>query len=113
VLKGASGQQIAAAVRIMAEGGAILGAGIAPRMLGISSRPGPPASAQGGLTERERDVLALLADGASNAQIARTLGLSLKTVQNYVSRILDKLQVTDRTQAALRARDMNGRDASR
>jgi DNA-binding NarL/FixJ family response regulator len=43
----------------------------------------------------------LLADGASNAQIARALGLSLKTVQNYVSRILDKLQVADRTQAAL------------
>jgi DNA-binding NarL/FixJ family response regulator len=107
VLKGSSGQQIAAAVRAVAEGGAILGAGIAPRMLGISSRPGPLASAQGGLTGRERDVLALLAGGASNAQIARTLGLSLKTVQNYVSRILDKLQVTDRTQAALRARDMS------
>jgi DNA-binding NarL/FixJ family response regulator len=50
-------------------------------------------------------VLALVAEGASNAQIARSLGLSLKTVQNYVSRILDKLQVADRTQAALRARD--------
>ena len=55
-------------------------------------------------------MLALLAGGASNAQIARTLGLSLKTVQNYVSRILDKLQVTDRTQAALRGRDMGARD---
>jgi DNA-binding NarL/FixJ family response regulator len=46
----------------------------------------------------------LLADGASNKQIARSLGLSLKTVQNHVSRILDKLQAADRTQAALRAR---------
>ena len=46
-----------------------------------------------------------MAEGASNAQIARALGLSVKTVQNYVSRILDKLQVADRTQAALRARD--------
>lgn len=46
----------------------------------------------------------MLADGASNAQIARAFGVSLKTVQNYVSRILDKLQVSDRTQAALKAR---------
>ena len=56
------------------------------------------------LTAREREVLDLLADGASNRQIARSLGLSLKTVQNHVSRILDKLQAADRTQAALRAR---------
>jgi DNA-binding NarL/FixJ family response regulator len=105
ILKGSSGQQIAAAVRAVAEGGAILGPGIAPRLLDWPARAAPPA-APGGLTDRERDVLALLAAGASNAQIARTLGLSLKTVQNYVSRILDKLQVTDRTQAALRARDM-------
>jgi DNA-binding NarL/FixJ family response regulator len=105
ILKGSSGQQIAAAVRAVAEGGAILGPGIAPRLLDRPARAAPPA-APGGLTDRERDVLALLAAGASNAQIARTLGLSLKTVQNYVSRILEKLQVTDRTQAALRARDM-------
>jgi len=62
------------------------------------------------LTPREREVLALLAEGANNAQIARALGVSLKTVQNYVSRILDKLQVSDRTQAALKAR---GRPSSR
>jgi DNA-binding NarL/FixJ family response regulator len=114
VLKGSSGQQIAAAVRAVAEGGAILGPGIAPRLLERPSRAAPPSSTvppaavPDGLTDRERDVLALLADGASNAQIARTLGLSLKTVQNYVSRILDKLQVTDRTQAALRGRDLGG-----
>jgi FixJ family two-component response regulator len=50
------------------------------------------------------EVLDLLADGASNQQIARSLGISLKTVQNHVSHILDKLQAADRTQAALRAR---------
>jgi DNA-binding NarL/FixJ family response regulator len=50
-------------------------------------------------------VLILIADGAGNAQIARTRGLSLKTVQNYVSRILDRLQVADRAQAAQRMRD--------
>jgi RNA polymerase sigma factor (sigma-70 family) len=53
------------------------------------------------LTDREQEVLALIAEGTSNAQIARSLGLSLKTVQNYVSRILDKLQLSNRTQAAL------------
>jgi DNA-binding NarL/FixJ family response regulator len=57
------------------------------------------------LTDRERQVLELIAEGMSNAQIARRLDLSVKTVQNYVSRILDKLQVADRTQAALRARE--------
>ena len=56
------------------------------------------------LTTREREVLDLLAEGASNQQIARSLGISLKTVQNQVFRILDKLQAADRTQAALRAR---------
>jgi DNA-binding NarL/FixJ family response regulator len=54
-------------------------------------------------------VLERIAEGASNARIARDLGLSVKTVQNYVSRILDKLQVADRTQAALRARDARPR----
>ena len=47
----------------------------------------------------------MIAEGSSNAQIARALGLSLKTVQNYVFRVLDKLQVTDRTQAAIRAHE--------
>ena len=64
-----------------------------------------PAARDGSLTDRERDVLAMIAEGSSNAQIAHALGLSLKTVQNYVSRVLDKLQVTDRTQAAIRAHE--------
>lgn len=59
----------------------------------------------GWLTDREIDVLDLLAQGQSNATIARSLGLTTKTVQNHVSRILDKLHVSDRTQAALWARD--------
>ena len=105
VLKGAPGEEIASAVRTVAAGGAVFGAGVAGRVLAMSSAT-PPAQDDGkdtGLTERERDVLNLIAEGASNAQIARALGLSLKTVQNYVSRILDKLQLADRTQAALYA----------
>ena len=105
VLKGATGDEIAAAVRTVATGGAVFGAGVAARVLTLTSGADGQAQAQkDGLTDREREVLALLADGSSNAQIARSLGLSLKTVQNYVSRILDKLQVADRTQAALQAR---------
>jgi DNA-binding NarL/FixJ family response regulator len=107
VLKGASGDEIAAAVRTVAAGGAVFGAGVASRLLAR-----PPGRSPGlanpsrpdDLTAREREVLDLLADGTSNQQIARSLGISLKTVQNHVSRILDKLQAADRTQAALRAR---------
>lgn len=105
VLKGATGEQIAVALRTVAAGGAVFGAGVANQVLHLTSPPARPVGGMGGsgLTEREREVLALIAGGASNTQIARSLGLSLKTVQNYVSRILDKLQVSDRTQAALRA----------
>ena len=106
ILKGASAGEITAALRTVAAGGAVFGPGIASRLLARTpTRPSdqvPPA--QDDLTAREREVLDLLADGASNRQIARSLGVSLKTVQNHVSRILDKLQAADRTQAALRAR---------
>jgi DNA-binding NarL/FixJ family response regulator len=105
VLKGATGEEIAQAVRTVAGGGAVFGAGVAAQVLSLTSSSTPTIDnrAVTGLTEREREVLAFIAEGASNAQIARALGLSLKTIQNYVSRVLDKLQVSDRTQAALRA----------
>jgi DNA-binding NarL/FixJ family response regulator len=110
VLKGASGAEIAAAVRTVAAGGAVFGAGVALQVLATtSSSPSPGAEDPAGLTARERQVLERIAEGDSNARIARELGLSVKTVQNYVSRILDKLQVADRTQAALRARDTRPR----
>jgi DNA-binding NarL/FixJ family response regulator len=105
VLKGAAGEEIVAAVRTVAGGGAVFGAGVAARVLATTTSPVAAPDDPAGLTAREREVLAQLATGASNAQIARALGLSTKTVQNYVSRILDKLQVSDRTQAALRARE--------
>jgi DNA-binding NarL/FixJ family response regulator len=111
VLKGATAAEITAALRTVSAGGAVFGAGIASRMLASRTMSRTPARASASapspyedLTAREREVLDLLAGGASNRQIARSLGLSLKTVQNHVSRILDKLQATDRTQAALRAR---------
>ena len=107
VLKGASADEIAAALRTVAAGGATFGAGVATRLLArtpgrLSGSAFPPRPDD--LTTREREVLDLLAEEASNQQIARSLGISLKTVQNHVSRILDKLQAADRTQAALRVR---------
>jgi DNA-binding NarL/FixJ family response regulator len=112
VLKGSSSEEIAAAVTTVASGGAVFGPGVASRLLADAtavdrSRPAT-SSAFSGLTDREADVLALIGQGRSNQQIARALGLSVKTVQNYVSRVLDKLQVRDRTQAALRVRDERG-----
>ena len=106
ILKGASAGEITAALRTVAAGGAVFGPGIASWLLARTpTRPsGPAPPAQDDLTAREREVLDLLADGASNRHIARSLGVSLKTVQNHVSHILDKLQAADRTQAALRAR---------
>jgi DNA-binding NarL/FixJ family response regulator len=96
LLKGAAQEEVLAALRTVASGGAVFGAGAARRFLSAGGRP------VADLTAREAEVLALVADGRSNAEIARELGLSLKTVQNHVSNVLAKLQVRDRTQAALR-----------
>lgn len=113
VLKGATGEEIVAAVKSVASGGAVFGAGVAARILSLTTAPvldaAEPAEP---LTSREDDVLRLLAQGSNNGQIARELGLSVKTVQNHVSRILDKLQVADRTQAALRGRQLPPRSPS-
>jgi DNA-binding NarL/FixJ family response regulator len=116
LLKDATAEEVIAAVRVVAAGGAVLGARIAVRLLGPgasglrrSAHTAADAIAVPGeeLTAREREVLEHLAKGASNRQIARELGVSLKTVQNHVSRILDKLQAADRTQAVLRARGID------
>ena len=99
VLKGASQEEVLAAIRTVAAGGAVFGPRVAGRVLRAGGRGE-------GLTEREAEVLALIADGRSNPEIAASLGVSLKTVQNHVSRVLTKLQVRDRTQAALRMRGL-------
>jgi DNA-binding NarL/FixJ family response regulator len=111
VLKGATGDEIATAVRTVANGGAVFGAGVATQVLALNATGGAQHGTHtaDGLTEREREVLELIAEGASNAQIARALGLTTKTVQNYVSRILDKLHIANRTQAALQARETRKR----
>ena len=103
LLKGAFQEEVLAALRTVAAGGAVFGPGVAVRVL-----RGDKAQRLGAdLTEREAETLALIAEGRSNAEIATTLGISVKTVQNHVSHVLVKLQVRDRTQAALRIRGLH------
>ena len=105
VLKGAEPAEIARAITAVAAGEAIFGPAVAARVLTFFATPPAPSTPFPELTARERQVLDLLAAGRSNHQIAERLGLSGKTVANHVSAIFGKLQVADRTQAVLRARD--------
>lgn len=107
VLKGANQAEILRAIRAVVNGEAIFGPGIARRVLGFFSTPRPavPQRAFPELSEREGELLALMAQGRSNQEIAEQLGLSLKTVRNHVSTIFSKLQVADRAQAVIRARE--------
>jgi DNA-binding NarL/FixJ family response regulator len=104
LLKGADADDVQRALVAVARGDAVFGAGAADSALKALASPGA-AQPFPDLTTREREVLRLLARGLPNAHIARELGLTGKTVQNYVSAVLTKLQVRDRTAAALVARD--------
>jgi DNA-binding NarL/FixJ family response regulator len=108
LVKGADKAELIRAILAVAEGQAVYDAAVA-RRISVLFDPGTgearPASPFPDLTPRERQVLDLLADGARNSEIARRLGMTDKTVRNHVSAILMKLQVTDRTAAAIKARD--------
>lgn len=105
-LKGALQAETLRAIRAVANGEAILGPTIAERLQRYLATPpaADPADAFPHLTEREIEVLQLLAERRTNAEIAAALFLSQKTVRNYVSAILAKLQVADRAEARLVAR---------
>jgi DNA-binding NarL/FixJ family response regulator len=107
VPKGANQAEMLRAIRAVANGEAIFGPGIAQRLIGFFSASHPSAQSRifPELTERESQVLALIAHGRTNTEIAEQLVLSLKTVRNHVSNIFSKLQVADRAQAILRARE--------
>jgi DNA-binding NarL/FixJ family response regulator len=107
VLKDDDKDDVLGAIRAVGRGGAVFGPGVAARLTDFltTARPAVPKEAFPALTDREREMLHLMAKGASNAEIARLLSLSSKTVANYVSNILHKLQVADRKEAALRARE--------
>lgn len=111
LLKDVSSAELAGAVRIAARGESFLQPSITSKVLAeLNRRPRRPGPAERELleplTERESEILRHLARGASNREIAERVYLAEGTVKNYVSAILAKLGVTDRTGAALRARDL-------
>lgn len=107
LLKGADRAELSRAVRAVASGEAIFGPDVARRLMAFFATP-RPASAPPifpDLSEREREVLELIARGLSNQQIVDRLVISPKTVRNHVSNIFSKLQVRDRAEAIVRARE--------
>jgi DNA-binding NarL/FixJ family response regulator len=105
LLKGADQEQIRAAIRAAANGEIIFGTHLAARVLTYFTTASAPPQVFPQLTDREREVLDLVAQGRNNTAIAVKLGLSQKTIRNHVSNILTKLQVADRAQAIVQARD--------
>jgi DNA-binding NarL/FixJ family response regulator len=108
LLKGADQDETMRAIQAVSRGEAIFSRAIAKRLIRyfsptkVSTTP-PLAFPE--LTEREREILALLAQGHTNAEIAQRLVLSLKTVRNHLSNVFSKLQVADRAQAIIRAHE--------
>lgn len=107
VLKDADEDEMIRAIQAVARGEAIFSPAVASRLMDYftAARTSPHAEAFPDLTEREREILAMIARGRSNYEIAEELSISLKTVRNHASNIFGKLQVADRTQAAIRARE--------
>lgn len=108
LLKDASANELAQAVRVVAAGDALLAPNITKRLIAefsrVSTSPRPPGKDRlGDLTEREAEVLTLVAQGLSNAEIAGRLVVAEQTVKTHVGRILVKLGLRDRTQAAVHA----------
>ncbi|MEU0616274.1 response regulator transcription factor [Streptomyces albogriseolus] len=106
LLKDASAEQLAEAVRVVAAGDALLAPGVTRRLIAefsrLDPRPRTPLRRRvGDLTERETEVLSLIAQGLSNAEIAVRLVVAEQTVKTHVGRILVKLGLRDRTQAAV------------
>ena len=107
VLKGAPPSEILKVLRAVAEGEAHFEPEITLRLTNFFSAPRSPSPEEpcSELTSREREILDLIAQGHNNAKIARQLFVSPKTVRNHISHIFTKLQIADRTQAILRARE--------
>jgi DNA-binding NarL/FixJ family response regulator len=107
LVKGARQAELMRAVRSVADGGAVFGPAIARRLVEFFAAAARASVAEPfpDLTAREREILDLVARGRTNAQIADVLVLSTKTVRNYVSSVFTKLQVVDRAQAMVKARE--------
>ena len=111
LLKDVSGHDLAEAVRTVAAGGVLIEPSVARKVVAEFARLASPARPVSDalpepLSDREREILHLLAQGLSNREIAAQLSLAQGTVKNYVTTILGKLGARDRTQAALRAREL-------
>jgi DNA-binding NarL/FixJ family response regulator len=107
ILKGADQGELMRAVEAAANGEALFSPSIAARLIRFFGNPRPnlPVDAFPDLTVRERELLDLIAQGQNNHAIARRLEISGKTVRNHVSNIFSKLQVADRAEAIVRARE--------
>jgi DNA-binding NarL/FixJ family response regulator len=107
LLKGARHEDMVRAIRAVGSGDAIFSPAIAAKLVEYFAalQPSRPQQVFPELSSREREILALLARGHKNAEIAERLVISPKSVRNYVSNIISKLQVADRAQAILRAKD--------
>ena len=110
LLKDASSEKLGEAIRLAAHGESFLQPSVAAKVVAefarLTSKPAMSVKALvEPLSDRELEILGLIADGASNREIAGTLFLAEGTVKNHVTNILGKLGVRDRTQAALKARD--------
>lgn len=112
LLKGALKAEILRAIQTVGGGGVVFGAAIAQRMMRYFAGVKPVESSDlfPELTDREREILALIAEGLSNNEIAQRLVLSGKTIRNHITNIFSKLQVADRAQAIVRARDAGMRN---
>ena len=110
LLKDTSSARLCEAIALAARGQSLLDPAVAAKLVGEFARTPPAgkrdAAAELGLSERELAVLQRLARGAANKAIAAELGIAEGTVKNHVTSIFDKLAVTDRTQAALKAREL-------
>ena len=112
LLKGAAHDEIVRGIRAVGAGEAIFGSAVARRVITFFAEGVREPNVFPELTEREREVLDLIAQGKRNTEIARSLFLSEKTVKNYISNIFTKLHVVDRAEAIIRARDAGlGRSA--
>lgn len=110
ILKGADKAEVLHTISAVSQGQALFGPAIAGRLTTFFQRGGQVETAVmpfPDLTDREREVLTLIAQGKSNSDIAQDLHISTKTVSNHISNIFNKLQVADRAQAIVKARDAN------
>lgn len=109
LLKGAEPEEVLSVIRAVAEGQALFGPAIATRLMQyfkeLSAKPSVSDSLFPELTDRELELLRLIAQGLNNQEIAQKLVLSPKTVRNHITNIFSKLQVADRAQAIVRARE--------